>query len=540
MIEREHEYRRWAELMDRRAAGEPLSADELAFCDHFSVEHPACARENELLAELADLDASPTEESRAVVDAALERLAADAARAERVELSRLRGRGRGSRAWLFGGAAAAAAVVAFVWALPRKEAPQPPVARPSPQSQRVELVYVSGDVRVNGVRLPIGSSALLAEGSRVSVASGSAACVAMDPDIDVCAGEGSELLLSRTRTPWRRLDLVRGKVGVQLEPQPEGYRFSVVANDVWSTAVGTAFTVANEGERGVRTTVLHGKVRVGHDLGREQLVGAHQRADVVGTNASLVQVGRSEESSEWALLQPASLWHNPVASTLVLHGEPAAADVLLDDRLIGRSPLSTLIPAGNHRLQVRAPGRISLERELASEVGKLSTVTYDLAALQVEEHAPSAARAKRARGRRVARATEEAAATSADSAAEMLREAHRLMRADSFEAAAKQYEALRAQHPESPEANTVLVSLAELQLDRLGRPGAALDNLERYLSGRSLGLAEEARQVRIRALRALGEREGEIEAIQEFLRLHSRSFRAAALQRRLSELQGAR
>jgi hypothetical protein len=81
-----------------------------------------------------------------------------------------------------------------------------------------------------------------------------------------------------------------------------------------------------------------------------------------------------------------------------------------------------------------------------------------------------------------------------------------------------------------------LVSLAEVQLDRLGQPRQALDNLERYLGGGSGALVEEARRVRIRALRALGDREREKSAIDEFLHAHPRSFQAAALQRRLADL----
>jgi len=549
MIDLEAQYRRWATLMDRDAAGEPLSPEELAFCERFAAQHPACAREEELLSELADLDAAPTPESRALVDATLTRLADEAAQAERLELSRLRGRGRLPRAWLLSSGAIAAAALALVMAWPRK--PETAKVAPAPASPlpaaRVELVYASGDVRVNGVRLPTGSAVLLAEGSRVSIGDDSGACLAMDPEIDMCARAGSELVLSRTRGPWRRVDLVRGKVGVQLATQPAGYHFSVVAADVWSTAVGTAFTVANDAGGGVRTTVMHGKVKVGRDGNNEQLIGAHERAEVVSKHASVTAVGRGDESSEWALLRPAALWQDRVSATLVLHGEPAGAEVVLDDQTIGIAPLATLLPAGKHRVQVRVRGRSVLDQELLSEAGQTAVISFDAASVPVESAtaAPEAA-FEPARTRDRARSRSRAAARGAEAhqseiaVADMLREAHRLMRAQSFNEAAKQYDALRTAYPQSPEANTVLVSLAELQLDRLRRPALALDNLERYLAEGSGGLDEEARQVRIRALRALGEREGEAEAIEEFLRLHPRGFRAAALQRRLAELQAAR
>jgi hypothetical protein len=118
----------------------------------------------------------------------------------------------------------------------------------------------------------------------------------------------------------------------------------------------------------------------------------------------------------------------------------------------------------------------------------------------------------------------------------MLSDARRLMRNAHFQAAASQYESLRAAYPHSAEAHTVLISLAELELDQLGRPERALVELERYLV---VGgpLSEEARHLRVRALRSLGQREGERRAIEAFLEQYPSSFRAAALQRRLAELE---
>jgi predicted transcriptional regulator len=293
---------------------------------------------------------------------------------------------------------------------------------------------------------------------------------------------------------------------------------------------------------------MHGKVKVGSDhdseRGREQLINAHERAEVVSKHARVTAVGRGDESSEWALLRPAALWQDRVSATLVALGEPAGAEVVLNDQPIGIAPLATLLPAGKHRLQVRVQGRSVLDRELISEAGQTAVIRYDATTAVTEAAvAPKGAETKipSVRQRRAAARTAPTPAAEPEvSAADMLREAHRLMRAQSFEAAAKQYDALRISYPESPEANTVLVSLAELQLDRLRRPALALDNLDRYLANGSGGLGEEARQVRIRALRALGEREREADAIEEFLGMHPRSFRASALQRRLAELQAER
>jgi hypothetical protein len=298
----------------------------------------------------------------------------------------------------------------------------------------------------------------------------------------------------------------------------------------------------------VRTTVLHGKVRVGSDGGKEELVSEHQRAEVRGARATVAPIGRSDESPEWALLGPAKLWSNPVSATLELRGVPAGSEVLLDGQAIGVAPLSSLIPAGMHRLQIRIDGRIAASREFVSEVGQLTAISFEGQLLDAEPELvvkPSSrassgiARAERPSVAVQPIALPEPTVDTVPAAAEMLHDARRLMRAERFAEAAGRYQALRDAYPHSPEAHTVLVSLAELQLDRLHQPAAALDTLELYLREGRGALVEEARQVRIRALRSLGRIGAEADAIAEFLREHPRSFEAAALRQRAAELEAA-
>jgi hypothetical protein len=323
---------------------------------------------------------------------------------------------------------------------------------------------------------------------------------------------------------------------------------------VWSTAIGTAFTVERTAASQVRTTVLNGKVRVGSDGGNEQLVAEHERSEVRGERATLAPISRSDESPEWALLGPAKLWSNPVSATLELRGVPAGSEVLLDGQAIGVAPLSSLIPAGMHRLQVRIDGRIAADREFVSEVGQVTALSFEgqlLGAAEPEPQPEPEAAPRPAVGRAAKRSPATslpappialpepapAAEAATPAAADMLGDARRLMRAGRFRDAADRYQALREVYPHSPEAHTVLVSLAELQLDRLNRPAAALEAAELYLREGRGALAEEARQVRIRALRQLGRTADEADAIAEFLREHPRSFEASALRKRAAELE---
>jgi hypothetical protein len=198
---------------------------------------------------------------------------------------------------------------------------------------------------------------------------------------------------------------------------------------------------------------------------------------------------------------------------------------------VGTAPLSPLVPAGAHRVELRVDGRIALTRELSMQAGQSTVVRFEAGELS-----PPASEGDDASLPTSGTPTRRAAARPGQAADEMLSEARRLMRSARFEAAASQYEALRAAHPDSAEAHTVLISLAELELDRLRRPERALVQLERYLvSGGPL--SEEARHLRVRTLRALGQREGERRAIEDFLSQYPASFRAASLQRRLGELE---
>jgi hypothetical protein len=531
--------------MDKKAMGELLADEELAFCERYPSGHPACRRELELWTELADLDVAPNAESKALVDATLARLAAEADAAEQDEVSELKSVGRVPGFVWMSGAAALLAVAAAVLLMPHKRGNDPSAGGSAAPLSRVELVYAAGDVWVDGVPVN-GSSMLLAEGSLLEVGRGSA-CVAMDPEINVCTAEQSRLRLSRTHSAWRRLDLESGEVAVQLAPQPEGFRLSVVADGVWSTAVGTAFSVQRDPVHGVQTTVLNGKVRVGSDGGSEQMVAAHERSHVKNGQSKVSAISRSDESPDWALLRPAKLWSNPVSSTLEVRGLPAGAEISLDDQVIGGAPLSSLVPAGMHKLDVLWEGRVVATRDFVSEVGQLTAISFEGQALDarpadgatpaLEPETPQTKMAPPSARRSLEIKPEAQPASAAPTASDMLAQARQLMRAERFDEAAAQYQALRLAYPTSLEARTVLVSLAELQLDRLGQPQDALVSLERYLSGGSGSLVEEARRVRIRGLRALGDREHETAAIEEFLRAHPKSFQAAALRNRLTELK---
>jgi len=547
MSDLDAELRRYAALSDRLALGEQLAPDEHAFLERMQQRNEECRLEAELMDSLGDLDGPPTEATRALVEAALAGVGNHAqprqlnAATHSAERRVTAGR---TRRWLTLGGSLAVAAAALLLVQRVRD-----TKRGGDVDARIELVYLAGQVSIGGK--PVSSSSqLLREGDVLTVERGSA-CIAMDPEIDVCASSGTRLQLTNTRTTARRLDLLQGKVAVQLAPQPEGHKLSIVSEGVWSTAVGTAFTVQRSEDRGVQTTVLNGKVRVGESDAQSKLVTAHQRARVMRSGAAgarqpeVAAISRSDESPEWAMLGPAKLWNATVAATLEISGAPAGAYVTLDGQSIGIAPLSTLVPVGTRRVEVRVGNEVMWSRQVALVAGERQKVSLDGVAISAKPVAPVEAPALEeqptaATTARAARPKATVAKRTSPSSAELLRKAHKLLRDGQRDAAAGTYAELMRAYPASAEARSSLLSLAELELEHLGDAAAALQLADRYLAGGAGGtLAPEARETRVRALRSLGRRGEERAAIEEYLKAYPESLRAPSLEKRLVELGGS-
>ncbi len=560
MTEPRDELERWSELVDRRALGEQLGAEDDAFSVRYAEAHPECARELELYAELADLSVTPNEGSRALVDRALKRMEADEAARAVAEVDTFRQRKVPVLRVVVSGLAVAAAVVFFLRESARRDDGELRASAQASIPSRAELVYASGSVNVSGQAASVGHT-LLSEGNVIETGEGTA-CVLIDPEINVCLSTHTRLRLSALRTPARRLELEAGKAATRLAAQPEGMSLSISVGDVLSTAVGTAFSVerADDGVvTTVVTTVLNGKVRVGRK-NDAQIVAAHQRAAVstraasAGARPGVTSVSRSEEAPSWAMLGPTVLWHDPVAAAIDVRGQPERAEAWLDDQLIGMAPLSSLVPVGSHHLIVRSGGQVLLDRELHMNAGETQAVAYlpllTAATPPVVAAAPKplahelktgelALDAKALTARELGLREPSPTAAASESPASLLAGARRALREGRYAEAEKSYEAIGSAYPQSEEAHTVLVSLAQLELTQLGQPERALTRLDAYLAAGG-ALSEEARVARIHALRSLHRDADEALAIAEFLTKHPHSFQAADLRARLATLEAAR
>jgi hypothetical protein len=459
------DYERWSDLADRAALGEPLSEAEQEFLRAFSTTDPLASAEQAVWDAFAKLEPSSDElANRALATAAVGQVTAQ------------RNRTRRTTTWFGGGALAAAAAVVLVV---RTQHANDIAATPE---SVVELVAVGAN----------SESGALAKGSRVALgadiqAMGGPVCVAVEPKIHVCLADGAKIHLSQIGVAERRVDLVAGRVAVALAPLPhdKGERFSIVTNGVWSTAVGTAFSVELLANGAVETIVHEGKVAVGPDHSAT-VVTAHKIGLSQNGQVSIEPLASHArtETSEWASL----------------------------GGVAGRSIEAPAVPEAVAATPAAAP---SEPAEVVAEPAPKSSAPV------VSKKALIGAPA----------ATNE----PDTSAPEVLTTARQALREQRWSDAASAYQRIVDGFPSSPEAHTVLVSLGRLEVDRLGRAESAVKHLDAYLA-RGGTLEVEAELLKIRAYHALGRSADEASAIDAFLSAHPNNLEVGKLREQRAAL----
>jgi hypothetical protein len=495
----------WIALSDRQALGEALSAAHRSFLAEHAARCPACGAESAVWRDLAVLiDAAPLER-----DGTAPRAARKQASSGSVGAARRRRLG-----WALVAAAASLAIgVGLQQHAQRKpERDTPDVLAAGPLAKAAPSIRISltsgGDVEVDG--RPAQPGASIALGSLLFARSG-AACLQVDEGIRACLAQGGVLRVAELSETSRRLELRAGKLAASLEPQRAGRSFGVVTREGSAIAIGTAFSVEVPPDGApVLTRVLHGTVLVRSTSGMEQRLGAHRVAAMQGPAR---QLSERDEAREAPLLEQAASAPRARPGSLRIESQPAGADVLVDGRSVGVTPLALLVDPGEHALLVsgaqdrswRARVRVSEGEQLVRSFGDPAPAAGEAPAVTPKAEAR-------------ARAARRSAATSGmDSASALLSAARELRARRDREGALRAYRELFARHGKSAEALAARVAYGEMLLAPGGDPAAALTAFEDYLA-RGGALAREAGFGRVRALRALGRLDEERAALDAFLR----------------------
>jgi hypothetical protein len=539
--------RAWNELQTRWAGGETLSTEAERERRDYAPTHPIARQElawfdqlREVLREPSGVDPEPTLLARVLAQARarrqpLLRLVPDVGSDDAVPSVPARSH---RRRVLVAATAAVALVGAWVAigtfrdggtnpARPSVPAPAASVRSPSPA--RCELVFASGEVKTGKLRANVGQSTLPI-GQHVSTGRGHA-CLTIDPAIDLCLDQQTEVGLESLVERDLVVRVLRGTVAARLDPRAPGRRFRMVAGELTAIARGTVFAVSHlEHQPMTQVMVVEGAVEVTRTENPPTWLGAHSRL-TVGAQVQRDTVGRSQEAKLWSLLAPRELWQVTALGVLELGEREEGDQAFIGSQGPFELALRTFVPAGRHRLRVRHAA--GTERLLEIEVAAGSRQRIEATA------AGAGAAAAPAAPKRVEPLTPAAslAPSSAPlaSARSLLDEARRELGRGNSQAALQLYRQLRTSFPASPEASTVLVTMGKLELN-LNSPAAALADFDAYLKqGGPLG--PEALAGKIRALRALGRTQDERRAIEQYLTSFPRGFEASGLEQRLEVLR---
>lgn len=367
--------RRWVTCMDRSALGEALGDEEQAFCDRFVATDALAASEREFLQELGRHELEPNAQSRALVDAVLQRFAARGEQQERDEAARIKTTEDGWRGgWLFI-AGSSVLLALIVWLLPQSRI-ETRIAHvgtaAAPAVPRMRVVYAAGDVRIDG-ELVTPESATLTEGATLSVGAGSA-CVVIDPGLALCAGSATLLRVSVARGAARQFDLETGELAISLPLQPHGVELALTSGTLHASSSGATFTLQADPLQGTRAAVLDGSVNLTPSGAAGSQVTARHAAVLREGRLELEPLPPDEASAAAELLLPVLGFRRPLTATLDLRGLPPDAEVELDDRLFGSTPLLAVIPAGPHALRVRKDDQVIVALGFSAETARPTTL----------------------------------------------------------------------------------------------------------------------------------------------------------------------
>ena len=517
---------RWDELQSRWAQGDQLNEAEERERLAFAAVDAHARRELEAFAALR---ARAAEEGEPASQAFIDGVLAAVGTAPRLRLvgpetadgqAPIKTRRAPLRSgWLLAGCLVLAAALGTAWlttpkAPARASAPLAHVARPSsPALARAELSLSAGAVVVDGRAARVERRPLSA--GQIVATSAGRACVTVDPTIDVCLAEHSKIKIESLLAASIRIRVESGLVVASLSRRNLGDSFALIAGDISATARGTIFA-ARQARDHAEVSVVEGTVEVARATEAPVPLHAHARARSAPGGAGFERstLEPAEEAQLLGVKASAGAQIRTALGVLELGATSSPGmRASIDDGPVLPLPLQSLLSAGRHGVRWRD----GAGREQEAWVDILAGETRQLDAPQDRPLPVSSA----------APAEKPTPAMLLDAArAEVARSNPR--------AALALYEKLRALYPSSAEAHTLLPTIGKLELD-LGYAGRALRSFNAYLRSPGL-LAPEALSGKIRALGALGQRQAEREAIQQYLARYPKGLEAPRLTRRLAEL----
>ncbi|MCP4602738.1 MAG: PEGA domain-containing protein [Proteobacteria bacterium] len=530
-------------------AGQPANVDETAFIAAHLESCPRCHAEASSLEQIRlDESSRPAPElddlsRRRWIDNMLSR--ADSGKwddAQRPSFERASMDGSKRRVVAYWAAVAAAAVLIvfgalFVVGVSEKDSTKQDQSGGTAIAIEGRVLLFSGDVSSDSSDVTIGNTLLA--GERLQVGLGQAV-LGLSDGVTVFLDERTDIRIKHLDSNQIAVTLSKGHLIAQVDPEYDGPDFEVATEAGSVHVTGTAFSVVADYDE-VEVQVFRGSVRLEERTFDPRKVEVGQAA-VLGRKG-ITSVSRAADAAAWDVLKTLDLLARSEAAVLELRSVPPGAAVSVDEIYVGKTPLVASLRAGHRKLDLSLGDREPVREFL--DLGRNSRLSrvFDLGSAQeaVAQTAPDSSSSTHKvspEPRSSSKPSPRKATSRKATPEELLALAQSFRVARSWNEAVRAYRDLIQQHPTSAEARSSLISLGSIQLEKLGKPLAALKSFDTYLKSTKRGtLAQEAAFGRAFALRALGRRDDETAALRAFLVQFPTAIQAPRVRARLEELE---
>ncbi len=434
------------------------------------------------------------------------------------------------RAVSLGAAIAAASIVAVFFWVNNSSSPGDSVSTQAVQTSALNqtdgtFILLAGEVLVGNQGAAIGHH--LASGEQLRTGDGRAV-VNLPTEITLSVGPATRLSYLQNEDSSLEVSLEEGRIQLSLSPGVERTGFSVVTEDGRIDVTGTIFSVTAD-EETVEVRVLRGEVEITGRQGGQRRLGT-RAATTLGTD-QVRTLSKAEEETLWKEVRTIELLDSEGNAVVDIESTPVGAAVSIDSVVLGRTPISAAVRSGYRELSL-----ILNEEQVARKLVDIysgSRLSWDFDLVEAENGAPGASVTPiPSSNRRVSAGVRDL------SAQQLLLKAQSQRAERDWPGAAAAYQKLVTRFPDSAEARASLVSLGEIQLNKLGRPTAALAQFDKYLRAVKRGpLAQEALWGKGRALKSLGRQNEEKMALDLFITRFPKAIQAREVKARLADLE---
>jgi ferric-dicitrate binding protein FerR (iron transport regulator) len=369
----------------------------------------------------------------------------------------------------------------------------------------------------------------VAPGDRLGLGSGRTV-MSLPTGITISLAPQSRARAQRLDDEALDLELERGELLVSATPGREGAPLRVITRSGTVTVTGTVFVV-EDSEDEVEVRVIRGRVSVEDEAGAALRSVGPNEATVLGRKR-VRHVDQEESADVWRVVAAFDLLDPGAGAVLDIRSVPSGAEVGIDGVSLGKTPVMAAVRAGHRKLELTLEGREPVRELVDVPDGETVSRLYDLHPVdQVVTVVADDAGTDEGRS---------GSETPSEGPAELLTRAQELRSAKDWTGAAEAYRELIRRFSGSSQASSALVSLAQIELDKLGKPGRALKRFDAYLSRHPGGpLALEALLGRALSLRAMGRVAEERAALEQFLERYPGALQAGEARRRLEAISTA-